>query len=137
MEQDKYYEPKLEELYLGYITNIQTNKGLQSGCFPDLLLFNEELNQYKEDYTKASHAILKTKYLDKEDIESLGFNLCLNINNILSFKKLVNNYYLIITLQHDIIQIELQKEDKIKTVFEGNLKSINELKKVLEFLNIK
>lgn len=71
--ENKYYQPELEELILGMDLEIETMLGRKVGCFPDILLLNEELNQFKDYFSKAAHADLYVKYLDKEDIESCNW----------------------------------------------------------------
>lgn len=70
---ENHYNPELNEYTLGMECKIQTPNGIKIGCFPDIFLLNNELNQFKEDYNKAAHAIVWVKHLDRQDIESLGW----------------------------------------------------------------
>ena len=71
--ENKYYTPNLEDLYIGYECEIRTPLKWITGIFPELVYLNPELNEFGNDeLMRAAHAILRTKYLIKEQIESLG-----------------------------------------------------------------
>ena len=105
------------------------------------------------DYA-LKNQLLRTPYLSKEDIESLGWEFIEEINysnNIIGddirqfFRKdfqsdiLLNFYYELVLLSDYRIAIYLcSPHDKNgATSFFGECKSINELKKILKWLKIK
>lgn len=82
---------------------------------------------------------IRTKYLDKEDIEKCGWNFkelkdhvreiysFISNNHIFTLFKFINDY---------IIEILVDYRDE-QFIFQGECKSINELKKIMNWLNIK
>lgn len=71
---EKYYDPEIEEFYVGfecevnmpYIGYIPIRFGIDKIIHP-------ELDQFKDELDKIAHAIVRVKYLDKEDLEDIGF----------------------------------------------------------------
>lgn len=133
---DNYYTPELEDVYVGYECEIrsdsndtiwweqQTIKKGWSGVDDTL-----ELLTYYIKYN-----FIRTKYLDKDDIESLGFKYKETIRSGDYFTK--DNLGLIY-IKEDNILIMYKIYEDIKynqMIFEGNCKSINELKKIIKYL---
>lgn len=125
----KYYKPNLSELYIGYECETQVDP------YPDYV------NTVIEDDNCFNFIInndwrVRTKYLDSDDIISLGFKL------------LKNNVYSIMDEEHELfLQVDYNYEniDVIVSLFYyvdsiadyrfcGKCKSKNELKKILEWI---
>lgn len=74
----KYYTPSIEEFYIGFECEIQSSYGYQLGIYPnilkqDTLAFQTLIDKGELETLKLS--TIRVKYLDKEDIESLGWKL--------------------------------------------------------------
>jgi len=71
----KYYTPELSEFYIGfefYEENIGGDLVQKTiGSVSMLLKINKELNEFKDEEDEEQP--IRVKYLDREDIESLGF----------------------------------------------------------------
>jgi hypothetical protein len=143
-QQNKYYTPELEELFLGYSFELLTLDGWKSGTFPHLLSENKELNQYgKDEFLKLSHAVIRTKYLDQSDIESLGWTHVggqLVSHGRQDYEKpgmmlkhfpRHNSLFIAKAINPDALDGFAEK------LFDGECKSINELRKIMNWLNIK
>lgn len=76
--ENKYYTPTIEEFHVGFECEIQSSYGWQKDEWPkvlslDSLTFQDLINNGFIVATKK--AGIRVKYLDKEDIESLGWVL--------------------------------------------------------------
>ena len=85
--ENKYYTPEIEEFYVGFKYE-RGNKATEGNS----------TKWYKEKITSAQEIVdifcceeIRVKYLDKEDIESLGFTLIQEGN---TFSKLAKIYFL-------------------------------------------
>jgi hypothetical protein len=123
----KYYTPTREEFCEGFLYEYNGSK--------DLDLWNLMSHSYKtaELFPEGafSGSKIRVKYLDREDIESLGFEK----------HKRIDNYYmlddLIIRLKNNKILIFQYDEYTIdKLLFEGTVKNKSELKRLLKQLKI-
>lgn len=129
---DKHFVPDLEDLYVGYKVELMTCNGYIVGVFPEIFEHNSELDEYEDSYIKAAHAILRTKYLDREDIESLGWIQHATMSEVF-FRE--DNPLGILYLElrdNNIIRIENDRTSEY--LFQGKAKSINELKKIMEWI---
>lgn len=143
---EKYYTPEIEEFHVGFEYEIfTTNCNITPSVnewIKDTTLFRQDT---LENMLQCVEPPIRVKYLDKEDIESLGF------------KELANNWFfkdapgklaywtqVIIDFRwmekekpyKDISILGARgKEDDI--IFRGNIKNKSELKKLLKQLNIK
>lgn len=134
MEENKYYIPEIEDLSVGYECelNIPNLPDIKGG-WKKISLTNETLNNYFSLVRLPSYkTFVRTKYLDKEDIESLGWKF--DANKADDYKYYLNSYILYFPYaEEEPILIKDQKN----TLFYGECKSINELKTIMKFLNIK
>lgn len=71
--ENKYYTPELEEFHFGFEFECLDQYGWEKMIFGESKFHNPELDQYDEYFNKLAHAITRVKYLDKLDIESLGW----------------------------------------------------------------
>ena len=146
MEQEnKYYTPYLSDFYDGYIleykNDMQTNKWEHQIFDSDMSgiiysTWEHESGKYFRDH-------IRTKYLDQSDIESCGWIKDWDENSSYS------DCYKLITKSDISGQSDdewvLWQYDKIVSIdnelsnrcFEGECKSINELRKIMNWLKIK
>lgn len=132
---DKYYTPKIEEFHVGFeYEGLMTMRGHQSWSENDYSL-NTDLDVYDE---------LRVKYLDKEDIEELGFKHLkksiddwfelegdFNLGSWTSYKIQIHYGY------HDhILSINAIDRPGEHKLFEGVIKNKSELIKLLIQLRI-
>lgn len=125
-EEGKYYVPQLEELFVGFEYEVPhtLNGGgwklktldLCPGC-PDGRL------EYLECLIKAE--TIRVKYLDREDIESLGWVKYADgfRHGSLYGLQQLRNYRLRINIVH-------------QTIFEGTIKNKSELRRLMKMLGI-
>jgi len=146
-QQSKYYTPDISELHVGYECEIGTSWGFSKGKFPEVLTYDTLTGfaiQKATDLMDVFRAgSLRTKYLDQSDIESCGWIKDWDENSNYSdcYKLLTKSD---INGQSDDEWV-LWQYDKIVSIsnelsnrcFDGECKSINELRKIMEWLNIK
>lgn len=137
MEENNYYIPKKEELHIGfecevYGIEIVEDEKVET-YFPFIIGKSERFNTIPLDM------IYRVKYLDKEDIESLGW---------IDGETRGMTPYLITNLENDDFQMYLHDNlDKgywyieiydwdAQYVFRGNIKNRSELKKLMQQLQI-
>ena len=168
MEQDnKYYTPDIQDLYVGYECELygqSTSKLIRQVEWYNFIFSSGNINKINK---LISSKEIRTKYLDKTDIESLGWiynpnkekytNVIPDPNNPykqrLWFKRNEidkqcsedkNDWYnltneLLFTDGPWGIQIYIIIEEApshYRSSFAGKCKSINELKKIMTWLNI-
>lgn len=144
----KYYIPSIEEFHVGFeyelydpdteIDIIPYKKKLCSK--EDLVLTLNNWKYYKE---------YRVKYLDKSDIEALGFEECFSPNkvmygdtfNCLDVFKEYCHYILEHYIEDNHVLILVNNMETMKPferiqLFNGNVKNKSELKRVLIMLNI-
>jgi hypothetical protein len=138
---DKYYTPKIEEFHVGFEYEIwETHSKLYNKDIDDSkwVLKTYGLNSIR--FTKLYYEIsnVRVKYLDKEDIESLGFEpdyvrtwgtrMCFK-NSKCALTYISNIQELIISFEADV----LLRED---IRFKGTIKNKSELKRLMKQLSI-
>ena len=142
---NKYYTPTIEEFCIGFeyeeLSNVgswyKTQFGDNNG---------EYNNELSECYWNITHDKIRVKYLDKEDIESLGFKLKGKSIDLWFEKEGIylrddgyhlNNIKLQYGLHDNNLKITFNYvagEEQIH--FEGKIKNKTELKKLLKQLEI-
>lgn len=128
---NKYYIPENKELYIGYTAYVNSTDDYLNNTKPKEKT-NLTLNHIVSIYN--GYLDIETKYLDKEDIESLGWVKLFSHEYIIK-NKLVK--YTLVLHEENKVSISYFDYDVEEKLFYGNIKSINELIKVMEFLNIK
>lgn len=147
-EEDKYYTPTIEEFYVGFEFQqfdtwgawknvILTEQIIEGGGWISIGSGNERQRYYQN---------ARVKYLDREDIESLGFkrNLSHKYSKVGAYERKTkhNNSIRIIKFSSiDLIRIELMLDPIINIVdksqiFSGSIKNKSELVKLLKMLEI-
>lgn len=156
-EENKYYTPDIEEFYIGFECELMSSYGYLKGEWPNIMM--EETNMlakaehFNWDLTKMIKAgTFRVKYLDQEDIESLGFKrgysdrdgrsydsyelitkeqfeCCNFMTNNLELKHYYNNgnQYAFYTKIHK----------NYRCIFDGTIKNKSELKTILSMIGYK
>ena len=145
----KYYQPSIEDLFIGYECEtcvLPLYDGDPGGFFGDTILDDSNIRAvYDEDWA------IQTKYLDKEDVESLGWKYSEDafhrkiieekgeVYNPTHYWFVCNGYGLTWYPNRDTIQITDDRQHFMMPiiVYSGPIKSINELRKLMQWLNIK
>jgi hypothetical protein len=153
--EDKYYTPEIEEFHIGfeYEGRDQNNNWwkLDWTTANDMDGWQVDSEGSRIDITKERTNIfmvpdyIRVKYLDKEDIESLGWKYKYEgMFEIRGFKDYAiledsivepsrDNYYYI---TEGIIDFKNKPTGERKTIFEGTIKNKSELKRLMKQLGI-
>ncbi len=133
---DKYYTPSIEEFHIGFeYEEKYDSKNWDKREF----IYSEHIDSYGEDCLDdfIIEGIVRVKYLDKEDIESLGFE-CIKDNVFRLDKDLLE----VFDYTDGTIRIWWNDEDDSfddyihQPVFWGIIKNLSELKVLLKQLGI-
>ena len=134
MEDNKYYYPDISEFHVNFEYEYRQdiyNKWEEVAC--DLIC--DDLSTIREN---IKNELIRVKYLDQEDIESLEFN---KIDKDIYEKRIgtwrgLDNQWLYIGVRRTLL-ITVGKESDFlnsKPVFTGYVKNKSELKKVLTMI---
>lgn len=146
---DKYYTPKIEEFYIGFEYEINEEIGLWSKKYEWI---KSELSKGQMCqclnwlYFTDNNSKYRVKYLDKEDIESLGWErnslrahqLTRQIYNKDNWMLLYNseNHKLSLTVKDPSLNLEMMIKLRTTEVFNITIKNKSELIKLLKQLGI-
>ncbi len=138
-QEDKYYTPELEEFHLGFEYEVYASNGNEDKWIPSTWGIFQSLEYFRDlEYTlerayRVKEEFTRVKYLDKEDIESLGWILDNRGMNYSHY----NSKYLMQVYNTDIRIYNPGKENGTYTN-QLNLKINNksELKKLMKQLGI-
>ena len=151
---DKYYTPELEEFYLGFQFEIDEYKDGDSEWKRDKGYWREmiyDLEYPHKEYIQQMISFgdgIRVKYLSKEDIESLGFNITKDNEEIelsLESKKYIggpsagDDYKIVILYGLDNKEMWIYKQCNNGyeyDLFKGVIKNKSELIKLLKQLQI-
>ena len=144
-KEDNYYTPTIEEFHVGFEFEFSGFDGYwrpypfekqiifknkeESGINNGLFTLQWVGNIFSENTLDLSQR-LRVKYLDKEDIESLGFEYTDSIGDYHNFEK--GDIHLTF-LDYTSVEIDIEGYD---LWFRGKLKNKSELKRLLKQLNI-
>lgn len=143
--EDKYYTPEMKEFHPDFEFQYKNDDGWQDCILGKNDLDHPELRQYKDDLMKIAHASCRVKFLDKEDIEILGWikkdNIAFSensMNNLVFSIKVKyrgddSNINMIYNAVSHWVLISLDN----KSIFAGVIKNKSELGKLMEQLQIK
>lgn len=146
---NKYYQPSKEEFYIGFefeSTYILFQKHPGDSWTKSIL--SDEHNWFYDSYDNdAVPSEFRVKYLDRSDIEDLGFKLTggkLIRDYRDSFEYHPDNHiHYVLDYTYSINKVRILKEDinyfheDEIVLFEGTIKNKSELKILLKQLNIK
>jgi hypothetical protein len=145
-QQDKYYTPSIEEFHVGFEYERKTSFGWVKSIFIEPLFNNSKIGQGSGNDKKEWFSFeRRVKYLDKEDIESLGFINIKEYSGSLNFQKIIDDYLFYeidLDLGDNITTIEKyysQNADGIcncYTLFKGIIKNKSELKFILKSIGV-
>jgi hypothetical protein len=141
--ESKYYTPTINEFYVGFEYEYLSSTGWKKVIIKDSEDMCYLLFDINTDWLKDYEDIIRVKYLDKEDIESLEFICIGEANNKVEkeFQKFINDEdnYLLETSFDNELTITFEKGFGITndyTLFQGIIKNKSELKKLLKQLDI-
>lgn len=142
---NKYYTPKIDELCIGFRCEYKTLKGFWKPVICD----SEILSIIFEDLLKGNDYFIsscRVKFLDREDIESLGFTHIDGSNDCRYFKedKYGRRYRLYFGPTIDgygVVSIDVSLDSSLgiesSQIFRGIIRNKQELVRLLKQLNIK
>tara|TARA_R110000868_G_scaffold14173_3_gene66100 strand:- start:2350 stop:2757 length:408 start_codon:yes stop_codon:yes gene_type:complete len=127
----KYYTPEIEEFHVGFEYEITNGYEWVKKIFSkeDLKSF---LYEQLENGINQQH--IRVKYLDKEDIESLGWSDYIppqEYNHV--WKK--GNFWISVWFNNEIPKVRITFKN-LFFLFDGNIKNKSELKKLMQQLEI-
>lgn len=146
---EQYYTPEISELFAGYECEVRYI--LYSNSNKDDIIWHnwESIIIFPEIFCQQVEMELRTKYLDKEDIESLGWDNAVSKNwfykdypNLTTSDNeyFINGvfstygcYELNYNFETNKLLISNSNRDYI---FDGECKSINEFRKIMQWLKI-
>lgn len=137
MKDKKYYTPDISELCIGYeceyFDKTNHDPGIWKKEIMDSDLWGIAYSSYKEGtdaWEDDLEHTIRTKYLNKEDIESCGWeNIKEDESELIEADKLHHGQtYKIAYSSYDHI-LQIWEEERL--IYFGNINSTNELKKVM------
>lgn len=149
----KYYNPKIEEFHVGFefeYLNVK-NQWIKSDDFSDTFL-NDDIDTVSEVGRYLDNSEIRVKFLDREDIESLGWNysginafgyVTYSIFEKLSFGNVTSTLstYIVDDTLTFLIRKTTELNKPIRTIdnntFCGTIKNKSELQKLMNQLGIK
>lgn len=144
---NKYYTPSIEELYIGFECEITWDRTAtrQSGYYgietvEDVYWYNQKLEllhiqEFQDKDSQYSKFDIRVKYLDKEDIESLGFEYRHSGKRIISntFYHSENGLELYHNLEENEVVISHINNGLL---FVGKIKNKSELVRILNMVGV-
>lgn len=133
--ENKYYTPNIEDFHIGYCNYEILSEYIWTKQPPldNSYDFNEVYNLFNE----GKNNFIRVKYLDIQDIESLGWVESQPLNN---FDDVELNYYkkenYSLLFYEKLNYIFISDIKNYNALFKGTCKSINELRKIMKWLNI-
>lgn len=143
MEKNKYYTPTIEELHVGFEYEAKAKDSTETSYSTFIC------HGHNSIFSEFNSSTIRVKYLDREDIESLGFS---------NYKKAVDDWYDYIpeykvqpfNLSYRAFRLTYSRRDyrlrvigyefdfksEEEILFCGTIKNKSELKRLLKQLNI-
>lgn len=140
---DKYYTPTVEEFHVGF----EYEETTHSSLYEDEGLNNWVKNTLKHLWQLGNiglHETVRVKYLDREDIESLGWKITKNYTGELEAQFLISEtlfYDLTLDYEGNLLIEKFISTETIGSynsfiIFEGSIKNKSELKWLMKRLKI-
>ena len=126
--ENKYYQPDISEFHIGFDYEVKYKNGeWKKECL------NDELSSLRfiDFKLKKEPNSIRVKYLDKEDIESLGWKM----DSIYSHKY-KDDFYIEYNSKISIHEDTIEIKNNQQTLFSGYIKNKSELKKLMKQLDI-
>jgi hypothetical protein len=136
--EDKYYTPDISEFYVGFECEFESAYQQSDTDFEYYITTKEWLKYILERYDQfEKYGQLRVKYLDKEDIESLGFKYIKTHAGLNEdyFEHIDKNHYCDYDYDSKYLRIAINGNGDV-TRFSGIIENKSELKKLLKQLNI-
>lgn len=141
MELDKYYTPEIEEFHIGFkyeyksdfymeILNKTSGDWRKEECY--FLVDSDGESELNDIEKLIQNKNIRVKYLDKEDIESLGFK---KISNNWWSTNLYSDGHQLLKINNNY-EISYGRHEVRDILFSGNIKNKSELKKLMKQLKI-
>ena len=144
--ENKYYTPTIEEFHVGFEYEELSGTDSEGGEDWSTREIIHSFGAFDEDIDALEDGFIRVKYLDKQDIEELGFKRLNSkiLDNILDeyripYNDSTNEIISLIIREGRVVISYGYKEtplDKFKTWFAGYIKNKSELKRVLKMLDI-
>lgn len=154
METNKYYTPEISDLYVGFEYELycrDANPTVKNGSHVWLKSWQTKTFT-KSEFERGigfdrnldlQDDWIRVKYLDKNDIESLGFELSAEYgdyiefnDNLKSFKPMSNKILYNTSSKIMLIELFAFEDESTTPLFNGYIKNKSELIKLLKMLNI-
>ncbi len=131
--ENKYYTPQIEEFYVGFEYEVQCIDNAQWG----IAICGQGFGSFDDDIDDLEEGRIRVKYLDREDVESLGFKEDKERTSLPTITHYGKNN-LSLTYETDN-RLTIVKHNDINTreiCFTGYIKNKSELIKILKQPNI-
>lgn len=159
MEENKYYTPEITEFHVGFEYEVKGSNNIEFTWFKTTYE-NDLVNKTDDNFSinlsrfmyRLNHQTIRVKYLDKEDIESLGFKYHELHNLDYTVKQSILLFNRLIYSERDNKEIEVKinyntrnnwcliyqsvNDDLDNTRFSGYIKNKSALKQLLKQLGI-
>ena len=145
MKEEKYYTPELEEFYIGFEYYTATHPVSMEEFSPYVKgefdhntferEFNIDIDSSGEIIKVGVPSSIKVKYLDREDLESLGFKPAPEYSD--SAYQNQDDYLLYYDQKDNTLEVfVLFAYAQDQMIFQGTIKNKSELKKLLKQIGI-
>jgi len=142
---NKYYIPDIEDIRVGYEFELKTPSGYLLGKFPEILEENKELDEYNDSLMKFAHAITRTPYLTKEQMDKDKFYDFIGMDDEGAFQCKTQKSgveYMLHWTTDSMLRVGEEvtlgnNSTRYTTIYMGTCRCINEFRIICKLLNIK
>lgn len=131
MEANKYYTPKIEDIFLSYECEIIQEDGSWKPIKVDTFQNNISLSD-----KSILDNLIRTKYLDADDLKELGWELKFDKLETICFEKSANIYLFLNKTTKEISIAKGMYPLMLNYCFHGICPSKNELRKIMSYVGI-
>jgi hypothetical protein len=141
MENNKYYTPTIEDIYIGFEYEYLNSKEIwvKSNDFSNEYMYED--SPLYGVYKDIENEKIRVKYLDKEDIETEGFELVdegeYQVDSY--YSKKVDKVQAVIEYRVRLWSdswVNIWSEDTGSTYFGGTIKNKSEFKRILKMIGV-
>lgn len=134
--ENKYYQPEIEEFYIGFEYEF-TDNVIESEWQKAIIKDGTQIDDITRKHKGANAYSLRVKHLDREDIESEGWvPLKLSEENFSWILETDKDVYFKLDFDKRNNPIVFISNSELRTIFEGTIKNISELRKIMKMLGI-